>query len=85
MGYTKQTEKKNGVNVDSDCVVEMVNAATAAAIVGVSLRSWWRFVSEGKAPQPIRIRGCVRWRVKELRQWIADGCESVAIQEGDHG
>lgn len=62
--------------VDSTCAVEMVNARTAAAIVGVSRRSWWRFVAEGKAPKPIRLGRCVRWRVVEIRNWISRGCRS---------
>ena len=60
--------------VESTCVVEMVNARTAAAIVGVSRRSWSRFVAEGRAPKPIRLGRCVRWRVAEIRNWIAAGC-----------
>jgi predicted DNA-binding transcriptional regulator AlpA len=60
--------------VESNCVVEMVNARAAAAIVGVSQRSWWRFVAEGRAPQPIRLGRCVRWRLAEIRAWIAGGC-----------
>lgn len=60
--------------VESDCVVEMVNATTAAAIVGVSRRSWWRFVAAGRAPRPIRLGRCVRWRVLDIREWIQGGC-----------
>ncbi len=83
MRNTKHEDLKDRVNVESDFFIEMVNASIAAAIVGVSLRSWFRFVSEGKAPQPVRIGGCVRWRLNELRDWISNGCESVALKEGD--
>jgi predicted DNA-binding transcriptional regulator AlpA len=62
--------------VESGCVVEMVNATTAAAIVGVSRRSWSRFVAVGLAPKPIRLGRCVRWRVAEIRNWISNGCRS---------
>jgi predicted DNA-binding transcriptional regulator AlpA len=77
-GITKTvtTDPAGITTVDSKCVVEMVNAQTAAAIVGVSRRSWWRFVSEGRAPQPIRLGRCVRWRLAEIRRWISDGCRS---------
>lgn len=60
--------------VEFRCAVEMVNAKTAAAIVGVSRRSWWRFVAEGRAPKPIRLGRCVRWRLLEIRDWINGGC-----------
>ena len=83
MRNIKHEDLKDCVNVESGFFIEMVNASIAAAIVGVSLRSWFRFVSEGKAPQPVRIGGCVRWRLNELRDWISNGCESVAIKEGD--
>lgn len=62
--------------VDSKCVVEMVNARTAAAIIGISRRSWWRFVAEGRAPKPIRLGRCVRWRLLEIQDWIKGGCIS---------
>ena len=71
---TVTTEASGITMVDSKCPVEMVNANTASAIIGVSRRSWWRFVSEGRAPQPIRLGRCVRWRLAEIRNWIADGC-----------
>ena len=51
MQTRKPIEQKDCENVESGFFVEMVNASIAAAIVGVSLRSWFRFVSEGKAPQ----------------------------------
>jgi predicted DNA-binding transcriptional regulator AlpA len=63
--------------VESTCAVEMVNARTAAAIVGVSRRSWWRFVADGRAPKPIRLGRCVRWRLVEIKNWIKDGCISA--------
>jgi len=62
--------------VEASCAVEMVNARTAAAIVGVSRRSWWRFVADGRAPKPIRLGRCVRWRLLEIRNWIKGGCIS---------
>ena len=75
MGSSSRASAKDAIStVESDCVVEMVNAASAAAIVGISRRSWWRFVSDGKAPKPIRLGRCVRWRVAEIRKWIAGGC-----------
>lgn len=70
----KSPSKQPALTVDPNCVVEMVNATVAAAIVGVSRRSWWRFVAEGRAPKPIRLGRCVRWRLLEIRDWIRGGC-----------
>jgi predicted DNA-binding transcriptional regulator AlpA len=70
----KQAGRQTPSLADAKCVVEMVNAATAAGIVGVSRRSWSRLVAEGRAPKPIRLGRCARWRVAELRGWIEAGC-----------
>jgi predicted DNA-binding transcriptional regulator AlpA len=75
-GSRSRTRAKGQPAVESDCVVEMVNATTAAAIVGVSRRSWWRFVADGRAPKAIRLGRCVRWRVLDIRDWIKGGCSS---------
>lgn len=70
----RQSSWQTASSVDAKCAVEMVNAATAAGIVGVSRRSWSRLVSQGRAPKPIRLGRCARWRVAELRGWIESGC-----------
>lgn len=56
---------------------ELLTAAEAAEVAGVAKRSWWRYVSSGKAPTPVRLGGAVRWRRSELAEWIAAGCPRV--------
>ena len=56
---------------------ELLSAAEAAQMAGVAKRSWWRYVSSGKAPAPVRLGGAVRWRKAELAEWIAAGCPRV--------
>jgi predicted DNA-binding transcriptional regulator AlpA len=56
---------------------ELITASQAARMVGIGKRTWWRFVSSGRAPAPRRICGCVRWWREEIRQWIANGCPAV--------
>jgi prophage regulatory protein len=56
---------------------ELLTAAEAAEVAGVAKRSWWRYVSSGKAPAPVRLGGSVRWRRSELAEWIAAGCQRV--------
>lgn len=53
---------------------ELLTAAESADMAGVGKRSWWRYVSSGRAPQPVRLCGAVRWRRSELTEWIAAGC-----------
>ena len=82
MKNRKATDKKGCSQMRAECAVEMVNADTAAAMVGVSPRSWWRFVSTGRAPRPVRLGACVRWRLSDLRSWIGEGCQAVTDPEG---
>ena len=59
---------------------ELLSAAESAEMAGVAKRSWWRYVSSGKAPAPVRLGGAVRWRRSELAEWIAAGCPRVRKQ-----
>jgi prophage regulatory protein len=62
---------------------ELIRAAEAAHLCGVAKRTWWRLVSSGRAPAPIRLGGSVRWRRAELSDWIAGGCKPVrTIRKG---
>jgi predicted DNA-binding transcriptional regulator AlpA len=56
---------------------ELLTAAESAEMAGVAKRSWWRYVSSGKAPAPVRLGGAVRWRRSELDAWIQAGCPRV--------
>jgi prophage regulatory protein len=60
--------------LDRNSLRELLSAAEAATMAGVAKRSWWRYVSAGRAPQPVRLGGSVRWRRSELAEWIAAGC-----------
>ena len=53
----------------------LVDRKQAAAIAAISVATWDRMVVAGKTPAPIYLsRGCVRWRVDDLRTWVAEGC-----------
>ena len=56
---------------------ELLTAAESAEMAGVGKRSWWRYVSSGRAPAPVRLGGVVRWRRSELAEWITAGCPRV--------
>ncbi len=51
-----------------------VDAEGAAALVGVSRRTWGRLNSAGLTPAPIRLGGCCRWSVEALESWVRAGC-----------
>jgi len=61
-----------------DIAAELLTAQQASSLISVGKRTWWRYVSSGKAPRPIRLAGAVRWRRAELMEWIEAGCPSQA-------
>ena len=52
----------------------LLNARMAAALCGLGLSTWWRYLSSGKVPAPVRIGGSVRWRRDELYAWMEADC-----------
>lgn len=52
----------------------LISADDLARLLQVSTRTLWRLRSSGKLLEPIKIGGNTRWRLDEVRQWIADGC-----------
>jgi predicted DNA-binding transcriptional regulator AlpA len=53
----------------------LLTADQAAALVGVSPATWYRFAAGGRCSASIRLtRGCVRWQRESLVEWIRLGC-----------
>lgn len=52
----------------------LLSAATAAALVGKSVRTWRTWHAAGLIPAPIRIGRSLLWRPDELHAWVAAGC-----------
>ncbi len=50
-----------------------VAAEAAGQLFGVSEKTWRRMDTDGLVPQPIRMKGCPRWVVEELRSWGLHG------------
>ena len=49
-------------------------AADAAALCGISLRTWRMWDAGGKVPAAVRIGRATFWRASELQAWVAAGC-----------
>ena len=64
----------------------LMTAEDAASQLSISKAHFYRMHNAGKIPLPVRLGGAVRWRVEELRAWIAAGMPSrqrwQAMQEG---
>ncbi|MGD9721457.1 MAG: helix-turn-helix transcriptional regulator [Pirellulales bacterium] len=71
------------VIVDATAEPLLVTAAEVAHLLGVSPRTLWRQLSAGQIPQPVRFGGTVRWRIDEVRKWIAEGCPPPRAREND--
>ena len=70
-------------NATNDSPDRLIPIGQVAKMVAVSRRTISRLADAGKLPAPLRIGGSLRWRLADVRQWIANGCPIVASQEGD--
>jgi predicted DNA-binding transcriptional regulator AlpA len=52
----------------------LLPAKQAAALCGVSVRTWWRMQSAAKVPAPVQVNGRPLWRTQELQAWVEAGC-----------
>jgi predicted DNA-binding transcriptional regulator AlpA len=59
----------------------LVDAKSAAALCGKSLRTWRCWDALGLIPRPIRIKRSTLWRLDELKTWIEAGCPRRAEWE----
>jgi predicted DNA-binding transcriptional regulator AlpA len=52
-----------------------VDPRGAGQFCGVSRSQWWKLHSSGKVPLPVYLGSkAPRWRIDELRAWLAAGC-----------
>lgn len=59
---------------DPNVACQTLTASEAAIVAGIGLRSWWRFVSAGKAPKPFYIGRSARWLRSTVSEWLQQGC-----------
>jgi predicted DNA-binding transcriptional regulator AlpA len=52
----------------------LISVNELATILDISPRTVWRLLSAGKLVRPLRIGGAVRWRYREIIDWIDAGC-----------
>lgn len=63
----------------------LLNADRAAALCGVSRRTWWALLAAGKTPLPVRLGRRTLWRATGpggLEAWVAAGCPPRDRWEG---
>ena len=63
----------------------LLDVEAFAELLGVSSRHVRRLVDGGRAPQPVRLGGCVRWPRNVVEAWLADGCPTIRRPAGRAG
>lgn len=53
---------------------QLINAHEMAELLGVSLRTVWRYHCEGRLPKAVRIKRTVRWRLIDIETWLDLDC-----------
>ena len=66
-------ETMNGISSQPSAAPLAVDAAEAARMFSVGLRTWRRWDSSGKCPRGFKIGGRVLWRRSDLETWAAMG------------
>jgi predicted DNA-binding transcriptional regulator AlpA len=56
----------------TDATPVLISDKDGAIMIGCSPATWWRRVSDGTLPQPIKIGGLTRWRRDEILAAIED-------------
>jgi len=51
-----------------------VDADGFAELASISRAMVFKLDASGRCPAPVRIGRAVRWRVDDIRQWLANGC-----------
>ena len=54
-----------------------VRAKQAAAMLDIGVSTLWRDVKEKRLPEPVKIGGCTRWRVADIRAVLVKQAEAV--------
>ncbi|MBP2544344.1 helix-turn-helix transcriptional regulator [Acinetobacter guillouiae] len=59
---------KSGINKGK---VKNINARPASiGLIGVSEKTIWQWVREGKFPTPIKLGGVTVWRSSDIKAWM---------------
>jgi excisionase family DNA binding protein len=54
----------------------LATASEAAQMLGISRTTLYSLHSAGKIPMPLKLNRCTRWRIDELRAFVAAGMPS---------
>jgi prophage regulatory protein len=70
------------VQVDEVLNPLLITAADLARMMQISIQTLWRLRSAEQLPEPVRFASTVRWRLAQIKKWIADGCPLPEARDG---
>ena len=50
--------------------IKLLDAGDVAQLLGIHVRTLWRWSSSGTLPEPVRIGRVVRWRFTDLQAFL---------------
>ena len=57
-------------------IESLLDVAHVARLTGLSPRTIWKMLEDGRTPKPVRIGRAVRFRASDIDFWIKAGCPS---------
>lgn len=54
----------------------LINANDLAEMLSISVRHIWRMKAAGKLPKTVKVGGCVRWLLSDIKLFLETGCPS---------
>jgi predicted DNA-binding transcriptional regulator AlpA len=65
---------------------ELIDADQLASLLNVHAATLYRMQARSRLPAPLRLsRGCVRWRIQEIRDWLSAGAPDRKTWEARRG
>ena len=55
----------------------LLNARRLSEKLSLSVRTIWRLRSSGKLPKPVMVGASVRWRAKDIEEWLSLDCPDM--------
>ena len=65
-----------------DLKSELLDVHTLATMLQCSPRHVYRLSDAGKMPRPLKLGASVRWRRKDVEDWIEAGCPVTRMGTG---
>ena len=64
----------------------LLNVREVADLLGCSERHIYRLRDSGRMPGPVKLGALVRWRRRDVHEWVDGGCRAVRSVKGgrDH-